>query len=74
MDLSSIAKYFIYFGALLLFIGGVFYFLSRIGIGFWKPPGDILIQKENFTFYFPLATSIIISIILTIVFNVLSKK
>ncbi|MBI4226250.1 DUF2905 domain-containing protein [Candidatus Roizmanbacteria bacterium] len=30
-------------------------------------PGDILIQKENFTFYFPIVTSIIISILLTII-------
>ncbi len=33
-----------------------------------KLPGDILIQKKNFTFYFPLATSILISIILSLIF------
>jgi len=37
-------------------------------------PGDILIQKNNFTFYFPLATSILISIILSLVFWLWSRR
>lgn len=74
MDLSSIAKYLIFFGVVLLLLGSVFYFLGKLGIGIGKLPGDIIIQKENFTFYFPLATSIIISIILTIVLSLISKK
>lgn len=36
-------------------------------------PGDILIQKENLTFYFPIATSIILSLIFTILFNLMRK-
>lgn len=32
-------------------------------------PGDLAIQRENFTFYFPIATSILISILLTLIFN-----
>jgi hypothetical protein len=38
--------------------------------GFPRLPGDILIQKENFTFYFPVVTSIVISILLTVLLNV----
>ncbi|AVX31963.1 MULTISPECIES: DUF2905 domain-containing protein [unclassified Carboxydocella] len=37
-------------------------------------PGDIYIQKGNFTFYFPLATSIVISIILTLLLNLLFRR
>lgn len=62
------------FGRLLL-IGGIimavtgllFLFLNRIGLG--RLPGDIFVQRGNFTFYFPLVTMIIISIILTLVLN-----
>lgn len=36
-------------------------------------PGDILIQKEGFTFYFPLVTSILVSIILSFIFNLFNK-
>ncbi|MBM4324037.1 MAG: DUF2905 domain-containing protein [Deltaproteobacteria bacterium] len=38
-----------------------------------KLPGDILIKKEKFTFYFPLTTSILISIILTLLFTLFRK-
>ncbi len=38
-----------------------------------KLPGDILIQKKNFTFYFPLATSIIVSFVLSLVLYLISK-
>ena len=74
MDTTSIAKYLIFFGVILLLIGSIFYFLGKLGIGLGKLPGDIIIQKENFTFYFPLATSIIISVALTIILSLFSKR
>ncbi|HAG07901.1 MAG TPA: DUF2905 domain-containing protein, partial [Peptococcaceae bacterium] len=42
------------------------------GIG--RLPGDIVIRKGNFTFYFPLVTSIILSIVLTLLLNVLFRR
>jgi len=63
-------------GKLLVKIGGI---LVGIGVVFWlikdvpilnrlgHLPGDIRIEKHNFTFYFPLATSILISLILTVI-------
>ena len=74
MDTTSTAKYLIFFGVILLITGSIFYFLGKLGIGLGKLPGDIIIQKENFTFYFPLATSIIISIALTIILKLIAKK
>lgn len=53
-------------GALLAF-GGRFFPLGRL-------PGDILIQRGNFTFYFPLASSIIVSILLSLVFFLISRR
>ncbi len=53
-------------GALLLFIGKV----PWIG----RLPGDILLQKKNVTFHFPLATSIIISIVLSLLFWLLGRR
>ena len=49
--------------AFLLF-NGLRRWLERIGLG--RLPGDIFIRRGNFTFYFPLATSIIVSIVLTL--------
>lgn len=63
-----------------LFIIGVLFILAAvfvergIKLPFGKLPGDILIKRENFTFYFPLMTGIIISIILTVIFILLRKR
>jgi hypothetical protein len=49
---------------LLILLGGILWpFLSRIGIG--RLPGDIFVQRGNTTFYFPVVTSIIVSIVLS---------
>lgn len=59
-------------GAILLALGGVFSLASKVpGLG--RLPGDILIRRENFTFYFPLTTGLIISIILSVVFTLVVR-
>lgn len=60
-------------GILFILIGIVLSFGSKIPL-LGKLPGDIFVKKDGFTFYFPLATSIIISIILTIILNLLNRK
>ena len=59
-------------GALLIFAAIL---IERgIKLPFGKLPGDIIIRKENFAFYFPLTTGIIISIILTVMFSLLRRR
>ena len=58
-------------GKLLVLIGlGVagLGLLMMLGVPFGRLPGDIAVRRGNFSFYFPLATSIILSILLTLVF------
>ncbi|MGC8927141.1 MAG: DUF2905 domain-containing protein [Myxococcota bacterium] len=70
--MQEIGRFLIIISAILGFSGLLLTFFDKIPfIG--KLPGDILIQRKNFTFYFPIATSILISIILTIIFNLLRK-
>ena len=57
---------FIILMGLLLMVGEKIPWVGRL-------PGDIIIKKERFTFYFPLATSVIISIILTLLFTLFRK-
>jgi hypothetical protein len=61
----------------LLFIGGLLVagvgLLMMAGIPFGRLPGDIVIRKGSGTFYFPLATSIVLSIILTLLLSVLRR-
>jgi hypothetical protein len=70
---SGIAKLIIALGLLLLIIGGIMLLASRLGISGFRLPGDIFIQKENFTFFFPITTGIIISIVITIIFNLIRR-
>ena len=70
--LGLLGKMLILIGVLIIVIGLLFIVGEKIPwIG--RFPGDIIIRKKNFTFYFPLATSIIISIILTLLFWIFRK-
>ncbi|AJF62073.1 TPA: DUF2905 domain-containing protein [Candidatus Woesearchaeota archaeon] len=53
-------------GIALILAGLLWQFGSKLGLG--SLPGDIKIEKENFRFYFPLTTSILISIVLSLLF------
>ncbi len=61
MDLQ---RFLIGLGLVILVAGLLWPILSRIGLG--RLPGDILFQRGGATFYFPLVTSIVISIVLTV--------
>ena len=66
MDISLLGKILIVFGIILIGIGLLLVFLNKIPL-VGRLPGDFYIRKNNFTFYFPLATSILASIILSII-------
>ena len=66
-------KYIILFGIILLIVGAILYFFGNQLNWLGKLPGDIRIEKENFRFYFPITTMIIISVILTIIINLIRK-
>lgn len=69
----EIGRTLIFLGLVIVGIGAVVLLLGKVpGIG--KLPGDILIQRKNFTFYFPIATSILLSLLLSLVFWLLSKR
>jgi formate hydrogenlyase subunit 3/multisubunit Na+/H+ antiporter MnhD subunit len=47
--------------------------LISFGIPLGRLPGDIVVRRDNFTFYFPLTTSIVVSVVLTILFTLLRR-
>jgi len=69
MDLSSFGKIFLAVGGLLILVGALLVFAGRVpGLGMLgQLPGDIFIKRDNFSFYFPITTSILISIVLSLV-------
>lgn len=71
--LDSLARMLILFGLILAVVGGLILFVGKIPfIG--RLPGDIYIQRKNFSFYFPLTTSILVSILLTILFSLFRRR
>ena len=71
--METIGKTLIFLGLVLVVMGFLFIFLEKLPFGLGKLPGDILIKKDNFTFYFPLATSLLLSVILSLILMLLSK-
>jgi hypothetical protein len=73
--LNVSGKYIIILGLVIAAIGVVIYFKDSIPVlrYFGKLPGDVIIKKENFSFYFPLATSILISILLSLLLIIFNK-
>lgn len=71
MNIEPFGKALIGIGILVAVVGIIMVVGGKFGIG--KLPGDIYIQKGNFSFYFPLATSIIISLILSVIFSLFHK-
>lgn len=71
-EFQSIGKILIFIGALILLAGIALLFWDRIPF-FGKLPGDVIIKGKNFTFYFPIVTSIILSLILTLILYLFRK-
>lgn len=58
------AKLLIILGALLILVGLAWPWLSKLGLG--HLPGDIYIERKGYTFYFPLTSSILVSLVLSL--------
>ena len=70
--MSELARILILLGDLLIVIGLVLLGLQKLPFA-GRLPGDIVIKRENFTFYFPLATSIIVSILISLILYLINK-
>jgi len=68
----NIGKFLILFGIIFIIVGLLFLFFPKFPI--FKLPGDIVIKKGNFSFYFPVVSSILISIILSVILNLIFRK
>jgi len=70
--MKEIGKLIINLGIVLIFIGVVIFLLGKIPF-LGKLPGDIYIKKEGFSFYAPLGTMILLSLILSLIFTLISN-
>ena len=71
--MNEFGKTLIFFGAVLIAAGVVVSFFGKVpGIG--RLPGDIYLRKGSFTFYFPLTTCLLLSLLLTLVFTIFGRR
>lgn len=70
---ASVGKTMMILG-LLLFVAGVAVYFSDKFSFLGRLPGDIHLERENFSFHFPVVTSILISIILTVILNLFFRR
>ncbi|MDD5644348.1 MAG: DUF2905 domain-containing protein [bacterium] len=73
MDARALAKIIIVSGILLVVFGSALYYSDKIPF-LGRLPGDIRIKKESFSFYFPVATCILLSIILSFILWLIHRK
>jgi hypothetical protein len=67
--METISRYLMLAGIALFLIGGGVYFAAKFGIPLGRLPGDFRIEGENGSFYFPITSSILVSVILSILIN-----
>jgi hypothetical protein len=75
--MRDLGKMLLGFGALMVLLGLILVFAGNLsGKVPWlgRLPGDIYIQRGNWTFYFPLATGLVISIVLTLLFSLFGRR
>ena len=71
--MTDLGKLLILLGGALIMGGIVLLLVGRLHLPLGRLPGDIIYRGKNTTFYFPLATSILLSVLLTLVFYVIGK-
>ena len=71
--MAEFGKILIFFGVLIALFGVVLIFAGRMHVPIGRLPGDILYRGKNTTFYFPLATCIVLSVVLSLVLYLVGR-
>ena len=71
--MTDLGKLLVVLGGVLLVAGVVLVLLGRTNLPIGRLPGDILYRGKNTTFYFPLATSIVLSVVLSLILYVIGR-
>jgi hypothetical protein len=72
--MQDLGRILIFFGMVIAIVGAVLYFSGRANLPLGRLPGDITYRKGNFSFFAPLGTSILLSIILSLILYFLNRR
>ena len=73
MAVESLGRLLIYIGIVMVLIGGFFFLVAKVP-WFGKLPGDIIYRREGLTVYVPIATMILMSLVLTLLLNIVWRR
>jgi low affinity Fe/Cu permease len=73
MAIESLGRMLIYIGVVMVLIGGFFILVARVP-WFGKLPGDIVYRRDGFSLYIPFATMILVSLMLTLLMNIVWRR
>jgi len=71
--METIGRYLMLGGIALFLVGGGLYLSAKFGLPLGRLPGDIRIEGENGSFYFPITSSILVSVVLTVLLNLIAR-
>ena len=71
--MENIGRYLIIGGVILILVGGGFYLAAKLVLPLGRLPGDIRIEGKNGSFYFPIVSSILISVVLTLILSIIAR-
>ena len=73
MDTSSLGRIIVVAGLLLVVVGGLIWAAGKLGLPFGRLPGDIRFERDGFSCFVPLASMILLSLVLTVVLNIILR-
>jgi hypothetical protein len=73
MEFSTLGKGIVILGLVLVLVGGLFWVLGRAGLPLGRLPGDIRIERDGFSCLVPIASMILVSILLTVLLNIVIR-
>ena len=73
MDFSTLGKGILILGLVLVLVGGLLWVLGRSGLPLGRLPGDIRIERDGFSCLVPIASMILVSILLTVLLNIVIR-
>jgi hypothetical protein len=73
MDVSTLGKGISVLGVVLVIVGGLIWLLGRAGLPLGRLPGDVHIQRDGVSCFLPIASMILLSLVLTIILNVVIR-
>lgn len=73
MDVAQVGKWLLLAGCFLTILGALLWLAGRMGWPLGRLPGDIAVKGERVSFYFPVVTCIVLSVVITLVLNLIAR-